>query len=396
MRRPGLRLQLLISLGLAVVGLTAPTALAASATVAVGKHSGDRSALTLSSARRRAFSQRHVSIQVTRPATRPGSHIYFPQASGRWNFATAAGSLTYSGSVRMRDGQRSFSLNRFIFTRGPKGKSWVTAVSGKRKFTVFALTGRARVVKHGAQETINGLGAHLTAQAARLLNAALRQAVASRNESMGSFVVTVTDTAGTARSGSPARPTGSSGAAETPGVQVEFAHAIDATLSQNGLAPVAIAPASGGLPGPAGSTTIPDADGSSITLPAATGSDASTSFNDGTLTGTIPLTGGIQLGQGTGSVSLTNPVLTLGTGTEGSSLSFSVNGGPEAKLFDIDTSTLEQSTTSNGELSLTGLTATLSSQGAESINRLAGKTIVRPAQTVGNLTVIVPSSSTTS
>jgi hypothetical protein len=390
MRTHGFAHRLLTSLGVAALALTlVPAALAASASVAVGKHSGDRSALTLSNARKRALSREHVVLQVSRPASRPGSHIYFPQASGKWNFTAATGTLTYSGTVRLRDGKRSFSLNRFTFTRTAKASS-VTASSGKHRFTLFTLTGRVRVAKKGTSETINGLTAHLTARGAQLLNAALRRKVATKKEGMGSFVVTVTNTTGTgtSQSGSPAHPTANA----NPGVQLQFAHAIDATLSQNGLGPVAIAPASGGLPGPVGSTTLPGADGTSLTLPAAAGSSGSASFNDGTLTGTIPLTGGIQLGSGTGSVALTNPVLTLGTGTEGSSLGFSVNGGPEVKLFDIDTSTLEQSATSNGGISLSGLTASLSQQGALTINQLAGKNIVKPSETVGGLTVIVPSS----
>lgn len=377
----------ILALTLALGFVAAPGAMGASATVAVGSHSGDRSALTLSNPRRRALSRQHVSIQASRPASHPGSHVYFPQAAGRWNFANATGTLTYSGTLRLRDGKRSFVLSGLTFTRGTNGKSSVGARSGRRKLALFALTGRARIQKKGASETINGLSAHLTAQAARLVNAALRHKVAGRNENLGSFVVTVTNSTGTAQNGAPAFL-----APMTPGVHVEVAHAIEQTLSQNGLAPLPIAPATGGLPGPAGTTTIPGADGTSVTLPAATGSGASASFNDGTLTGTIPLAGGIQLGQGTGSVSLTSPVLTLGTGTEGSALSFSIDGGPEVKLFDIDTSALEQSTTGNGDISLTGLTAALSAEGASTINRLAGKQVVQPAETVGGLTVIVPSS----
>ncbi|HTX32958.1 MAG TPA: hypothetical protein VMD09_16370 [Solirubrobacteraceae bacterium] len=378
-----------------IVGLAAPAAaVGASSTVAVGRHSGDRSALTLSKSRRRALAKQHISIKVSRPATHPGSRLYFPQAAGKWNFANATGTLNYSGTVRLRDGKRSFVLSGLSFTRSSKGKSSVAAKSGRRKITLFTLTGRARIQKKGASETINGLSAHLSARAARLLNAALRHKVGTKNENLGSFVVTVSNTTGAARNGLGGLSGSPGGGA--PGVSLSVAHALEQTLTQNGLAPVPIAPASGGLPAPAGTTTVPGADGTSLTLPAATGSSAGASFNDGTLTGTIPLTGGIQLGQGTGSVSLTNPVLTLGTGTEGSSLSFSVNGGPEAKLFDIDTSALEESATSNGGLSLSGLTAALSNQGAATINQAAGKQVVEPKETVGGLTVVVPASPGTS
>lgn len=387
------RLRLLALLTLVVGGLTAvPIALAASATVAVARHAGDRSALTLSGARRRALSREHVSIGVTRPATHSGSNVSFPQTSGGWNFSTATGTLSYTGIARLRDGKRSAPLRRLSFTRTAKGKSSVTATSSTHRFTLFNLTGRARIQRQGSRETISGLTAHLTAQAARVLNADLRHKVVTKNENMGAFTITVTNTSGTGTSHNGA--SAASASPSSPGVQLVVTHALYDTLSQSGLAPTPFAPASGGLPAPAGTTTVPDADGTAITLPAASGSSATAGFNDGTLTGTIPLDGGIQLGSGTGSATLSNPELTLGTGTEGSSLSFSVNGGPQVKLFDIDTSDLEKSTTSNGDLSLSGLTATLSSQGASTINQLAGKQIVHPQETVGGLTVIVPSSST--
>lgn len=386
------KLRIFVFLSLATLGLATAPALAANGSVRVGKYSGDRSALTFSRSRMSALSRGHVLIKVTRPATHPGSRLYFPQASGTWNFGSATGSLAYSGSARLQSSRRSFPLTKLVFTRTAKGKGSVTAASGKRKFNLFTLTGRARVQKQGNRETITGLSAHLTKRAAQLLNAGLHRRVVTTNENMGSFVVTVTNTTKGALGtlGAPAYP------AATPGARLQVSHVIDDALTQNGLAPLPIAPASGGLPAPVGTTTIPGADGTSLTLPAATGSSATASFNDGTLTGSIPLSGGIQLGTGTGSVSLTNPVLTLGTGTEGSGLSFSVNGGPEVKLLDIDTSALEQSATSNGDLSLSGLTAALSSQGAATINQLAGKQIVAPSQTVGGLTVIVPSPSSSS
>ena len=149
-------------------------------------------------------------------------------------------------------------------------------------------------------------------------------------------------------------------------------------LNSAGLSGLPLVPASGGLPAPLGTTTIPGADGSSVTLPL-NGSTAGGSFDQGTLTGTIPLSGGLQLDNGAASVSLTNPELTLGTGTEGSALSFELNGGPEVKLFDIDTSQLEQAATPDGGLSLSGLLATLSSEGASTLNHCSGRTCSPPA-----------------
>jgi hypothetical protein len=144
-----------------------------------------------------------------------------------------------------------------------------------------------------------------------------------------------------------------------------------------------------GLPAPLGTTTIPGADGSSVTLPL-NGSTAGGSFDQGTLTGTIPLSGGLQLDNGNLSVSVTNPELTLGTGTEGSSLSFDMNGGPEVKLFDIDTSQLEQAATPDGTLDLNGLLATLSSEGASSLNTMLGANAFTTGEPVGGVSVILP------
>jgi hypothetical protein len=120
------------------------------------------------------------------------------------------------------------------------------------------------------------------------------------------------------------------------------------------------------------------------------GSTAGGSFDQGTLTGTIPLSGGLQLDNGQIQASLTNPTLTLGTGTEGSSLAFSINGGPEVKLFDIDTSKLEEAATPNGTLDVNGLLATLSSEGASTLNQVLGQHVFTTGQPVGGVTLILP------
>jgi hypothetical protein len=82
--------------------------------------------------------------------------------------------------------------------------------------------------------------------------------------------------------------------------------------------------------------------------------------------------------------------LTLGTGTEGSSLSFEMNGGPEVKLFDIDTSQLEQAATPDRTLDLNGLLAKLSSEGASSLNTILGTNAFTTGEPVGGVSVILP------
>jgi hypothetical protein len=250
--------------------------------------------------------------------------------------------------------------------------------------SLFALTGRTHVKRQGARETLSGFTAHLTKQAAQRIDAALKHRVLGNNESLGSFAVSVSNTSTAAKS-SPARPSGPGitpppGAAGTPGVGVTLSPGLSQALSAYGFGALPIAPATAA------------GDGTSVALPAVAGSGGDASFDAGTLTGSIPLSGGLQLGSGDAAITLTSPELSLGTGTEGSSLSFAVDGGPEVKLFDVDTSTLEQSTTANGDLSLTGLTAAVSSQGAATLNALAGEDILAPAQAAGGLTVIVPAS----
>jgi hypothetical protein len=89
-------------------------------------------------------------------------------------------------------------------------------------------------------------------------------------------------------------------------------------------------------------------------------------------------------------VSLTNPELTLGTGTEGSALSFELSGGPEVKLFDIDTSQLEGDATPNGTLDLNGLLATVSSEGASTLNTILGQNVFTTGEPVGGISLILP------
>ena len=172
---------------------------------------------------------------------------------------------------------------------------------------------------------------------------------------------------------------------------MQFLPAFRSLLDSAGLSVTPLLPGSNGLPAPLGTTTIPGADGSSLTLPL-NGGTAGGSFNQGTLTGTIPLSGGLQLDNGAISASLTNPTLTLGTGTEGSSLSFQLNGGPALKLFNIDTSQLVQAATPNGSIDLQGLLATLSSEGASTLNTVLGTNAFTTGQPVGGLSVILPQS----
>jgi hypothetical protein len=274
------------------------------------------------------------------------------------------------------------NLGSATFSRPARGVTQVTVTVRGHRVRLFRINGRADLKRRGAFETVSGLTAHLAQAGVRRINRLLHRRAINTGELVGAFTVTVSRSAGAAaKKPTPKKKNG-------PGVGITFGKTAGTLLGGlSGNSP--INPALNGLPGALGTTTIPGVNGTQVTLPLAGGS-ATAGFDEGTLTGTLPLSGGLTLDKGAASVSLTNPQLTLGTGTEGSSLSFSVNGGPEVKVFSVDTSELEKSITSNGSLDLKGLLATLSAEGAASLNTALGTNAFTTAEPVGGITVIVP------
>ncbi len=386
------RLRLLLAA--AVLALTLPLgadAFASTNGVAVTSHSGDGATLTLSAKAKRSFAGQHVALTAQRPATRRKASYALPDNSGSWNFAKATGTLNLKGVLHIALGKRSVAMKSVTFTRPAKGNGLLTAKIAGRKVKLFTATGKVHVKQSGTTETLSGMTAKLTKPGATKIDKALRKNAFKANQAIGSFIVKVSTTALTGPGAAPGGTPGAPGVIPTSnsGVGVDFAPAFRSLLDSAGLSTLPLVPASGGLPAPIGTTSIPGADGTSLTLPLA-GGTAGGSFDQGTLTGTIPLSGGLQLDNGNVSASLTNPELTLGTGTEGSSLSFQLNGGPEVKLFNIDTSQLEQAATPNGSLDLNGLLATLSSEGASTLNTILGQNVFTTGEPVGGISVILP------
>jgi hypothetical protein len=372
-------LMLPVSIGVAAVASAAGSS----------SNSASSATLTLSVKAKRSLARQHVTVRALRPATRRKSSYALPATSGKWNFTKATGTLNLKGVLAIAVRKRSVKLNSVTFTRPTKGAGQLTVKLAGHKVKLFTITGKARV-KHGAtSETLSGMTAKLTKAGATKLNKALRGTAFKKGQSFGSFTVTVSNSPVTGTAGGPAAGAAPIAGASSTGAGVSFVPAFRSLLDSAGLGAVPLLPGSNGLPAPLGTTTIPGVDGTGVTLPL-NGSTAGASFSNGVLTGTIPLSGGLQLGNGTLSASLTNPQLTLGTGTEGSSLSFQVNGGPEIKLFNLDTSQLEQSALPNGTLDLQGLLATLSTEGAASLNAALGQNLFTTGQPVGGVTLIVP------
>lgn len=366
---------------LALVLVPATASATGSATVAVHVQRGDRAMIALSPKAKRTLATHRVRLVARTPGTVSKSNYSLPIKSGRWNFSTARGSVSLRGGLQLRSGRRVVNLGSVTFNRPAKGTSQVTVTLRGSTVRLFTVSGRAHVKHNGVHETVTGMSARLAKPSVKLIDRLLRRNSLRTGELLGSFTLTVSSTSA-ATSGS--KPT----TRAASGVSVTFAKQF-ASLPGGLSAILPITPASPGLPAPVGTTTIPGADGTQITLPLA-GGTAAAGFDRGTLTRTIPLSGGITLDKGAASASLTKPQLTLGTGTEGSSLSFSVNGGPEAKLFSLDTSAIQKSVTNNGSLDLNGLTATLSTEGAASLNAALGTNAFTTGEPVGGLTVIVP------
>lgn len=375
------RFRYLLSVLLAAIALAAATSAIAMATTT----SGNTATLRLSVKAKRALARQHAVVRALGPATRHKSRYALPVSSGTWNFLSATGTLNLKGVLAIVVRKHSLKINSVTFTRPSSGNGRLTAKLAGHRVRLFSITGRARVTRSATSETLSGMTAKLTKAGATKFEHALHGGAFHAGQSFGSFTVTVgTSPIAGSKSGAPA-VTG----APSAGAGVQFLPAFRSLLASAGLSAVPLVPASNGLPAPAGTSPVPGGDGTALTLPV-NGSPASMSYDNGVLTGTIPLSGGLQLGNGQISVSLTNPQLTLGTGTEGSSLSFQVNGGPRVKLFDLDTSQLEQAALPNGTLDLTGLLASLSSEGAASLNAALGHNLFTTAQPVGGLTVIVP------
>jgi hypothetical protein len=377
----------IVALALTLVFAIAAVAKTKGTPVAVSAHAGDQATLTFNKATSKALKKAHVKLQAVKPSKHAKAGFVLPTKSGRWNFTAANGTLNLKGGLRLKLGKHSQTFGTLVFSRGAKGGAQLTIKSRGKKVKVFTMAKKGVKAKNkGNRQTVSKFTVTLTKQGANLINKALKHKVFKAKQKLGTFQVTISNVTVTGKPPVAGAPAPGTGAAPTSGVGISFARALDQIP---GLSATPLGDASGTLPAPLGTTPIPVLDGTAVTLPI-DGAQTTTTFDQGTLTGTIPLSGGIQLDNGNASVSLTNPTLTLGTGTEGSTLSVSLNGGPQIKLFDIDTSQLEAAATPNGQLDLNGLLATLSSEAASSLNKLLGTNAFTTGMPVGGLTVILP------
>jgi len=388
--------RLSLALALGALGLwSVSSATAATQQVTLKSAKGDQATITLNKQTKKAFKKNHLALKTNKPATRKGNNATFPEKGGKWNFSNTSGTVNYNGVTRFVRQKRSVKLTKLGFKRTVKGKkstATLTAFFGKKKVTLLTLTGKVKVKMKGAKETVSGFTAKLSKKAASLLNKGLKHKAFKANQKLGSFSLTLTSKA-TLVTSAPGAP-----GASAAGVSVAFTPAFESALQDSGLSVTPLGPASGSVLGGLSGVSLPIVNGSGGTVPGTGGLPAaSAGFDNGTLSASVPLDGGIQLSNGTVSATLSDPVLQVGTGTDGSSgLYLSITGGPEVKAFDIDTDKLVAAALPNGTLDLNGLVAELSNELAGTINGLAGQQIVAPGQAAGLLSLIVPSSATSS
>jgi hypothetical protein len=396
---PRLTSRICLALALGALGLwSGSSALAATQQVTLKSTKGDQATITLNKQTKKALKKNHIALKTNKPAKRKGNNATFPEKGGKWNFSNTSGTVNYNGVTRFVRRKHSVKLTKLGFKRTVKGKKSTATLSaffGKKKVTLLTLTGKVKVKMKGNKETVSGLTAKLSKKAASLLNKGLKHKAFKASQKLGSFSLTLTT--GAKLVTAPPPPGGNSGSAPgsaTPGVALSFTPALEAALQDSGLSATPLGPAAGGILGGLSGVSLPILDGSSGTLPGTGGLPAaSAGFDNGVLTASVPLDGGIQLSNGTISATLSGPVLQIGTGTDGSSgLYLSINGGPEVKAFDIDTNKLLAAALPNGTLDINGLVMELSNELAATINNLAGKQVVAPGQAAGLLNVIVPSS----
>jgi hypothetical protein len=391
--------RLSLALALGALGLwSVSSAFAATNTVTLKSAKGDQATITLNKQTKKVFKKNHIALKTNKPAKRKGANATFPEKGGKWNFSNTSGSVNYNGVTRFVRGKKSVKLTKLTFTRTVKGKkstATLAAFFGKKKVTLLTLTGKVKVRMKGARETVSGFTAKLSKKAASLLNKGLKHKTFKANQKIGSFSLTLTS--GAKLVTTPPAPGGNSGStpgASAPGVALSFSPALASALQHSGLSATPLGPAANGILGGLTGVSLPILDGSSGALPGTGGLPAaSAGFDNGVLTASVPLDGGLTLSKGTVSATLTDPVLEIGTGLDGSSgLYVSINGGPQVKAFDIDTNKLLAAALPNGTLDLNGLLTELSGGLSGTLNALAGQQIVQPGQAAGLLSAILPSS----
>jgi hypothetical protein len=332
-----------------------PQAIAAPTKVKAG-----RATLTITAKSKKALKRNHIKLTAGKPGSAKGRSYRLPVKGGSYDFRTNRGTVTQGGSLRLKRGRRSVTISAIKITLGKTSKV-VAKVGGKRITLAVLSRQKQRVKSSGANRSVANIRVRVSAKAAKRLNAKLGRRAFTGRAQLASMTVLVRKP-GTGAAGTQSPPASSAKLSMAPGVSQ--------ALDENGLAPSA-------LPG---SERLPDG---SIDLPV-----TSAQIDPQTGSETVDLAGGLTLGSGSNAVTLDHPQIVLG----GSEQGFYANvNGVRVKLAELDKSGLSEAVQS-GAKQFSDLLATLTPEGAATLNQLGGVSLFVPGTPFGDLGVTLPSS----
>lgn len=335
---------LLVPAALAAALLMAP---AASADVEL---SGGSTTLKLDRGTARALTGLGVSVTPVSGARAAGGAIRFPITGGEIDPATAAGTITHRGGLRLRAGRTRVVLAQPRVAVGRR--ILLSARVGAGRIHIATLTG-ARVSRDGFNTNVTGLRARLTQKAARALNAAFGVRAFKRGLALGTVSVR-------------------SKTAETD-------------IAAKGATALALDPAAlqaivglGITPGVVGPATL---EGATASFPI-TGGAAELDLDPALVTHA----GGLSLTKGATVVRLTDYDISLG-GPAGPQLLASLNGGAEkVAILDLDLAGVTPAVDGRA-ITVAGVTAKLTAPAAQALNAALGTSAFTAGLVLGKATV---------
>lgn len=338
---------------LALVGgiatLAAVGASAAPAGAATVKLAGGSTTLKLDAGAGKALKSLGVSVAPTGKAKAGSAGIAFPITGGRIDPATAAGTITHTGGLRLTAGRTSLRVSDFNVTVSANPSLTVKVNGGSRLSLLRPVLGKAKITRNGLGTTVSGVAVHLTSKGAAALNKTFHVKAFKPKLKLGTVTIKATP-AEVAFTG------GQTDLALDPGAA--------AALTSLGVTP--------GLVGPA--TANPDG---SFAFPI-TGGRA----NLKTLAGSITHSGGISLTKGSTSVALTD----FTVDTVAKQLTAVIAGGARAAILDLDLSAPEVGVAGR-TVTVGNVPATLTKGAADALNGAFGTTAFTAGLKLGVATV---------
>ncbi len=346
---PGRRRTALTALSLAgaIAGSTALGA--APANAASVKLAGQGTTLKLDRAAGKALKSLGVKVTPTGKAKAGASGVTFPITGGSIDPATAAGTITHTGGLRLSAGKVKVTLSDYNVTIGKQATLSSKVNGGARAKLLVPVIGKAKITRNGLGTTVSNVSLHLSAAGAAALNKTFHVKAFKPKLKLGTLTIKATP-AEVAFAG------GQTDLAVDPGAL--------SALTSLGITP--------GLAGDAKA----NADGT-FGFPIAGGKvDAKT------LAGSIPHTGGITLTKGSTTVALTDFLID----TRKATLAAKVNGSAPVEILSLDLGS-PKVTIAGRKVTVGNVSAKLTKAAADALNGAFGTTAFTEGLLLGVATV---------